>query len=214
VRGQVLKPESFTLMTTPRKLNDGRMSNYGCGLAVSTRNGLQVLSHNGAVAGFYALNTTVPSSRSAVVLLSNLDDYDTVDAIYRQMVRMIVPPQPAAATPAASKPAPEKPYVPAIKGPPAPEACKMMLLALEAGRVDRTELSDEFNYFLTDEKIRGASARLKRFGEPTKVEVESVNERGGMEVARVRFVFAKGALKGLMYRTPDGKIEQFFVNKE
>jgi len=62
--------------------------------------------------------------------------------------------------------------------------------------------------------VRGASARLKPFGEPTKVEVESTNERGGMEVARVRFAFARGALKGLMYRTPDGKIEQFFVNKE
>jgi hypothetical protein len=128
---------------------------------------------------------------------------------------MIVPPQPAPAQPATAKPAPsEKPYVPAIKGPPAPEACKLMLLAFETGRVDRTQFSDEFNYFLTDEKIRGASARLKPFGEPTKVEVESVNERGGMEVARVRFVFAKGALKGLMYRMPDGKIEQFFVNKE
>ena len=214
VTGRVLKPESFALMTTPRKLNDGKVSNYGCGLAISTRNDLKILSHNGAVAGFYALNTTVPSSRSAAVLLSNLDDYDTVNAIFSQMIRTIVPPQPAPAQPAAAKPAPEKPYVPAIKGPPAQEACRLMLLALEAGRVDRAQLSDEFNYFLTDEKVRGASARLKPFGEPTKVEVESVNERGGMEVARVRFVFAEGALKGLMYRTPDGKIEQFFVNKE
>jgi D-alanyl-D-alanine carboxypeptidase len=215
VTGKVLKPESFTLMTTPRKLNDGKMSNYGCGLAISTRNDLKVLGHNGAVAGFYALNTMVPSSRSAAVLLSNLDDYDTVNAIYARMIRMIVRPQAAPAQPASAKPAPsEKPYVPAIKGPPAPEACKMMLLALEAGRVDRTQLSDEFNYFLTDERIRDASARLKPFGEPTKVEVESVNERGGMEVARVRFVFAKGVLTGLMYRMPDGKIEQFFVNKE
>jgi hypothetical protein len=173
------------------------------------------LSHNGAVAGFYALNTMVPSSRSAAVLLSNLDDYDTVSTIYARMVRMIVPPAPAAPPPAAAKPTPpEKPYVPTIMGPPAPEACKEMLLAFQAGRVDRLQLSDEFNYFLTDQKIRGASARLTPFGEPTKVEVESVNERGGMEVARVRFVFAKGALKGLMYRMPDGKIEQFFVNRE
>jgi D-alanyl-D-alanine carboxypeptidase len=215
VTGKVLKPASFTLMTTPRKLSDGKLSNYGCGLSISSRNDLKVLSHNGAVAGFYALNTTVPSSRSAAILLSNLDDYDTVNAIYARMVRMIVPPAPAVPPPAAVKPTPpEKPYVPAIKGPPAPEACRLMLLALEAGRVDRKQLSDEFNYFLTDEKIRGAAVRLKPFGEPTKVEVESVNERGGMEVARVRFVFAKGALKGLMYRMPDGKIEQFFVNKE
>jgi D-alanyl-D-alanine carboxypeptidase len=214
VTGKVLKPESFKLMTTPRKLNDGRMSNYGCGLAISTRNDLQVLSHDGEVAGFVAMNTVVPSSRSAAILLSNLEDSAIVNPIYARVVRMIVPPQPAAAAPAAPKPAAEKPYVPAIKGPPAAETCKLMLLALQAGRVDRTELSDEFNDFLTDEKIRGASARLKPFGEPTKVEVERISERGGMEVARVRFVFAKGELKGLMYRMPDGKIEEFFVSKE
>jgi hypothetical protein len=30
----------------------------------------------------------------------------------------------------------------------------------------------------------------------------------------VRFTFANGVLRGLMYRTPDGKIQQFFVSKE
>jgi len=156
----------------------------------------------------------VPSSRSAAILLSNLEDSAIVNPIYARVVRMIVPTQPAPATPAPTAAPPKKPYVPAISGPPAPEACKLMLLALQSGRVDRTELSDEFNYFLTDEKVRGASERLKPFGEPTKVEVERLGERGGMEVARVRFVFAKGELKGLMYRMPDGKIEEFFVNKE
>ena len=214
VTGKVLKPESFALMTTPRKLRDGRMSNYGCGLAISTRGDVKVLSHDGEVAGFVAMNTVVPSSRSAAILLSNLENSAIVNPIYARVVRMIVPPQPAPVQPAAAKPAPEKPYVPAIKGPPAAEACSLMLLALQAGHVDRSQLSDEFNYFLTDEKIRGASARLKPFGEPTKVEVERVAERGGMEVARVRFVFAKGELKGLMYRMPDGKIEEFFVSKE
>ena len=44
--------------------------------------------------------------------------------------------------------------------------------------------------------------------------VDSVAERGGMEVARVTFAFASGTLKGLMYRTPDGKVQQFFVLPE
>ena len=34
-----------------------------------------------------------------------------------------------------------------------------------------------------------------------------------MEVSVVRFTFPKGTLRGLMYRTPDGKIQQFFVFK-
>jgi hypothetical protein len=44
--------------------------------------------------------------------------------------------------------------------------------------------------------------------------VLSRNERGGMEVTTTRLTFKKGALRVLMYRTPDGKIEQFFVNRD
>jgi CubicO group peptidase (beta-lactamase class C family) len=215
--GKVLKPESNKVMTTPRKLADGTASGYGCGLAVSTRSGQTVLSHNGAVAGFYALNTMVPASRSAVVLLSNLDSYDAVNAAYARLMSAILPAPPASkpAEPAAAKKAPPPPTgVPAIAGPPAPEAARLMFLSLQKGQVDRALLGEEYSYFLTDEKIRGAAARLKPFGEPVKVDVESLAERGGMEVARTRLVFASGALKGLMYRTPDGKIQQFFVLKE
>jgi hypothetical protein len=103
--------------------------------------------------------------------------------------------------------------VPSIAGPPAPEAARLLFLALQKGQVDRALLGEEYSYFLTDEKIRAASARLKPWGEPTRVEVESVSERGGMEVARTRLVFANGVLKGLMYRTPDGKVQQFFVER-
>jgi hypothetical protein len=35
-----------------------------------------------------------------------------------------------------------------------------------------------------------------------------------MEVSRASFTFAKGVLKGVIYRTPDGKIQQFFVSKD
>jgi hypothetical protein len=36
-----------------------------------------------------------------------------------------------------------------------------------------------------------------------------------MEVARTRLSFEDGrTLSGLMYRTPDGKVQQFFVSRE
>jgi CubicO group peptidase (beta-lactamase class C family) len=214
--GKVLKPESYRLMTTPRTLADGSSAGYGCGLAVSTRNGTTVLSHNGAVAGFYALNTMIPATRSAVVLFSNLDSYDAVNAVYARVTASLLPPQkpPTGEPAAAKKPAAEKAAVPAIAGPRAPEAARLMFKSLQLGQVDRALLGEEYSYFLTDEKIRGASARLKPYGEPAKIGVESVSERGGMEVARTRLIFASGTLKGLMYRTPDGKIQQFFVLKE
>ncbi len=54
---------------------------------------------------------------------------------------------------------------------------------------------------------------MKAFGEPLEAVVESIGERGGMEVSTTRLAFASGALKVLMYRTPDGKIQQIFFQK-
>jgi D-alanyl-D-alanine carboxypeptidase len=196
--GKVLKPSSYALMTQTRQLTDGRISWYGCGLSLSVRNGRQVLSHGGAVAGFVASNMAVPSTRSAAVLLSNLDTSE-VNAIFGKLVEAVLP------VPA--------PNAPVISGPPAADAHKLMLASYQAGKVDRALLGEEFNWLLTDAKLRAASLKLKPYGKPTKVELESTNERGGMEVSVVRFTFAGGVLRGLMYRTPDGKIQQFFVSK-
>jgi D-alanyl-D-alanine carboxypeptidase len=219
MEGRVLKPESYTLMTSPRKLADGSMSNYGCGLAVGKRGDQPVLGHNGAVAGFYALNNMFPQTKSAVVMLSNFDSYDAVNRVYSAVVSSLVPvPEPPVQKTASEKP-PEKPAppegVPSIAGPAAPEAARLLFIALQTGKVDRAQLGDEYSYFLSDGKIRGASARLTPFGAPTKVDTLNVSERGGMEVARTRLTFADGrTLTGLMYRTPDGKVQQFFVSRE
>jgi len=198
--GRVISPTYYALMTTPRELADGRISGYGCGLSISLRSGRRVLSHNGAVAGFYALNACVPSTKSAVVVLSNFDSYDAVNAIYSRLMGAIL--------------TTTAPYIPVISGPPAAEAHKLMLKSFQEGKVDRSLLGAEFNWYLTDEKLQGASERLKPYGEPSQVDVESVSERGGMEVSRTRFTFANGVLRGSMYRTPDGKIQQFFVSKD
>ena len=71
-----------------------------------------------------------------------------------------------------------------------------------------------YSYYLTDEKVRGAAARLAPYGPPSSVEVDSLAERGGMEVARTRMMCAKGELRGVMYRTPDGKVQEFLVLKK
>ncbi len=199
VTGKVLKPDSYALTTKVRELSDGRVSWYGCGLSLGFNNRRFVLSHGGAVAGFQASNLMVPSTRSAAVVLSNFENGQS-GPIFNKLVEAILPVP--------------KPNVPAIAGPPAAEAHKLMFAAYQAGKVDRALLGDEFNFFLTEQKLRAASINLKPYGVPTKAEVESVNERGGMEVSVVRLTFANGALRGLMYRTPDGKIQQFFVSKD
>ena len=205
--GRVLKPASFTLMTTARKLADGSSSGYGCGLSIAERNGAVVLSHGGAVSGFSAQNTLIPSTKSAVIVLSN---YETAGAGTLGSRLLTVLMGPASSTTAAATP---RPAAPRIAGPEARDAALDMFHQLQAGRVDRARLGEEFSVYLTDARIKGASSRLTPFGEPDKVEITSRSERGGMEVSNGRLTFARGTLRTLMYRTPDGKIQQFFVDK-
>jgi hypothetical protein len=47
-----------------------------------------------------------------------------------------------------------------------------------------------------------------------KSELASTSERGGMEVSVTRFTFKDCTLRALMYRTPDGKIQEYLVVKE
>ncbi len=198
IGGKVLKPESYELMTRPRKLNDGKFTEYGCGLAVRMQGGRQILAHNGAVSGFVAYNATVPSTRSALIVMCNQDGgYGAVPGqIFSLLLKEPVP------------------NVPKIAGPPAADMAKKMFTSYQKRRVNREELSEEFNFYLTDEKLAGAAKRLKGYGTVRKVEVLTSYERGGMEVTTTRLTLRKGTLRTLMYRMPDGKIEQFFVYPE
>lgn len=196
---KVLQPESYRLMTAPRKLSDGRLSDYACGLGVRTQNGLTVLSHSGAVSGFLGYNAMIPATRSAVILLANCEDGAAAGKLHGALLSLLFP-----------KPAP----LPAITGPVAVDAAKEFFQRLQSGQIDRRQLGEEFDHFLTPEKLRGASTRLKPYGKPTNAEIARSWERGGMEVVVVRLRFKSGALEALMYRSPDGKIQQFFVNKE
>ena len=197
--GKVLKPDSWSVMSAPRKLADGRVSDYGCGLGISTKSGMTVLAHGGAVSGYLAYNAMIPATRSAVVVLANCEDGAVIGKLRATLLALLLP-----------KPA----DIPKVSGLSAIDAAKDFLSRVQNGRLDRTQLGEEFSFFLSPEKLRGAESRLKPYGKPKKVDIANSWERGGMEVVVVRFTFKSGVLEALMYRTPDGKIQQFLVTKE
>lgn len=197
MNGQVLKPAYFALMTSPRQLSSGRVSEYGCGLSVKTQGGRLILSHNGAVSGFNAYSAMIPSTRSAVVMFSNLEG--GMSSLPGQILSLLLK---------------EPAQVPVVAGLTAAETVKAVFGQMQDGRVSRAQFAAEFNHYLTDHKLTNAATRLKSYGRPAKVEVLSVHERGGLEVTTTRLTFASGELRVLMYRRADGTIEQFFVSRE
>ena len=120
VTGKILSPASYRMLTTARRLSDGRSTGYGCGDGGDDRGATIMLSHGGAVSGSVTQNTLLPASRSAVVLLANSET--GLDAIDRALVAKLLPTV----------------DVPTITGLSALEAAKAYLSQLAVGKVDRS----------------------------------------------------------------------------
>jgi D-alanyl-D-alanine carboxypeptidase len=196
IDGKVLSPASYATLTTPRTLADGRSTGYGCGMMVRLTGDAIVLQHGGVVAGSVAQNIILPGTRSAIAILSNADFAATGEIINAAMQRL---------TPRVD--------VPKVAGLPALDAAKAFLSSVERGTVDRATLGDDFNALLTPEHLAADRKSLAANGPITDVRIVAVRERGGMEVAQVQFMVGKTPASSAMYRTPDGKIQQFLINR-
>ncbi|MDB4914353.1 MAG: beta-lactamase [Gemmatimonadetes bacterium] len=193
----LINATSYNVLTTAQRLSDGRSSGYGCGEAVNDRGAAVVLSHGGAVSGFVAQNTIIPATRSAVVLLSNTD-FSPIGALNQELVAKLLP---------------HGVDVPAVSGASGLDAAKKFLTELEKGNVDRSTLGEDFSVFLTADKITAGRQALNALGAIASVKVVNTVERGGMEVAVVQFDVGGTPAQGLMYRTPDGKVQEFLFSR-
>lgn len=202
--GKVLKNETLEQMIAPRKLTTGKMSNYGCGLRSEIRDGDLILSHTGGVSGFASYNAFLPRTRSGLVVLSNSEHVSTV-ALRNQLLELVIQ----------DITAKEAPPVPKIAGPDAKEVIRRFFAELQAGRIDRTLLGEEFSHFMTDERVKSGGARVRELGEPLDISIPSPpGERGGMEVVQAQLKFKDSTLRASLYRTPDGKIQQLLLTRE
>jgi len=193
----LISPASFAVLSTAQRLSDGRSSGYGCGEGVNDRGAAVVLSHGGAVSGFVAQNTVIPATRSAVVLLSNTD-FSPIGALNQELVSRVMP---------------RGVDVPVVAGLSALDAAKKFLSELEKGKVDRSTLGDDFNVYLTPAKIAASQRALNAMGPISKIRIANLVERGGMQVAAVQFDVGGTTSEGLMYRTPDGKLQEFLFSR-
>lgn len=196
--GKVLAAASWAIMSTPRTLTDGRTSGYGCGQSVRDRGPVLVLQHGGAVSGFGARNALVPSSRSGVVVMANADWAGGVlDTIEREVLAKLMPAADA----------------PMVQGPPAREVALDLLGQIRTGEVNRGLLGEEYSAFLTPARLAVMSKSLVAAGDVHDVTAGPIRERGGMEVSSLQIMVGDTPASTLMYRTPDGKVQEFLFSR-
>ena len=192
--GKLLSPASHRALATARPLANGKSSGYSCGWFVSTNRGEVVLSHSGWVGGFHTRNAIVPRTKAAVVLLTN-DEWTNVTDIADRILGLIITEDAA----------------PVVAGPPAADAARDLILALQRGTLDRTKLGDDLNAHFDDARIAAAAAKLKDLGPPT-VTAMARRERGGWEVTPLSIAFPSKTVTATMFRSPDGKIRQLLFD--
>jgi hypothetical protein len=181
-------------MTTAHHTSDGRSTDYGCGFDTSEKDGENVVSHNGEVEGYLAYNVIVPRTRSAVVLLVNDEAIDVRDLVQTTLELVLAQPE----------------DVPKVSGPPAADAARALVAALQKGQLDRSVLGDDFSAYLDGARVAAAAPRLRALGTP-KVTLLRQGERGGMEVSVIDLAFASRDVTALLYRSPDGKIHELLM---
>ncbi|MEP7347990.1 MAG: serine hydrolase domain-containing protein [Gemmatimonadaceae bacterium] len=197
IDGKVLSPASFAKLTTPRLLTDGRLTTYGCGLGVQKTGDALIYSHGGGIAGIVTQNIVIPSTRSGIVTLAN-SDFAATGEITSALIAKLTP----------------RVDVPKISGLSALDAATGFLTSVEQGKVDRSTLGEDFNALLTDSHLAKDRASLATQGRISEVVVRRTVERGGMEVALVEYKVGTTLARTSMYRSPDGRIQQFLMNRQ
>lgn len=206
MRPGFLRPASRAVMFGERMLKDGVPTGYAGGLSVSQGGGHTIYSHGGATSGFSATNVFIPADTAAVVILSNTDQ--NVNAA--PLSRLVAPPR-ANAAPAPARRSQEAMKPPTPNGLAALAASAAFFGELQRGKVDRSRLSDDYKAFLTPARVAAAARTLGPLGDVTNAELLGVNERGGMQVATVRLTVGGRAVTTLMYRRPNGMMEQYLL---
>ena len=206
MRPGFLTPASRAVMFGERMLRDGIPTGYAAGLSVTQDGGRTIYSHGGATSGFSATNIFIPGDTAAVVILSNTDQNVGGGAL----LGLVSPPRENAAK------APPRRTQEAMK-PPTPRGFAALAASaaffgdLQRGKVDRTRLSDDYKAFLTPARVAAAAKTLAPLGAVTNAELLGVHERGGMQVATVLLTVGGRAVTTLMYRRPDGVMEQYLL---
>ena len=176
------------------KLKDGKPTHYALGLGVGDLHGTPMISHSGEVSGFLAINRVFPAKDVGVIVLSNEDGVNLIGPLSQDIALLMIESHPASA-------AKEDQEV------------RTILEGLQQGRIDHAKLTDNANAYFTDLALSDYRSSLGPLGKLQVLTRQSEQGRGGMTQLIYRAQFEKKTVVLNIYRTLDGKFEQFLVEE-
>jgi len=190
----LLPARDWAEQETPVILPNGISTNYGLGVSIRDMNGHHAILHGGEAVGFLSSNIVFPYDREAVVVLVNAWFGNAHDQISRGITDVLHP-QGAADEQATA-------------------AARRLYDQLRSGRLDRSLLTANANYYFTDAVLRDYRDSLGPLGDPQSFTADGpARLRGGFVNRNYTLTFRGRELSIVTYSEPGerGKVEQFLV---
>jgi CubicO group peptidase (beta-lactamase class C family) len=197
INRSLVPADDWAAQETPVALNDGKNTGYGLGVFIRDSGGRKAITHTGEAVGFLSSNAVYPDDRAAIVVLTNSWSGDASARIARELPKIVLPPpaQDAAAAAAAVH-------------------ARTVYDQLRAGRLDRSLLTENANYYFTPQAIADYRSSLAPLGEPTAFEPAGPPRlRGGFVIQGYTIKYPDRTLNLSTFYEPgtNGRIEQFLV---
>jgi D-alanyl-D-alanine carboxypeptidase len=190
----LLPARDWAEQETPVILANGVSSNYGLGVSIRDINGRHAIYHGGEAVGFLSTNIVFPHEREAVVVLVNAWFAGAQSRIANGIIEALHPQEAADAE--------------------ATAAAHALYDQLRAGRLDRGLLTEDANYYFTDEVLRDYRDSLGPLGDPRSFTADGpARLRGGFVNRNYTLGFGDRRLTIVTYAEPGahGRFEQFLV---
>jgi CubicO group peptidase (beta-lactamase class C family) len=186
----VLSSESYKQMFTEVKLKDGKGTNYGLGVEVTSRDGHRSIEHGGEVTGFVSDNEVLIDDGVAVAVLTN-----HMAGGAEEIAQLV------AATVAGN-----------AKQSDAEKQAIAIYRDLQKSHIDRSLLAPNLNDYFSEQTVADFRDSLAPLGEPLTFSQVQESLRGGMTFRAFRIVYPTRRLTLTTYTYPDGKLEQYLVD--
>ena len=199
INRSLLPVDDWEAQETPVLLNNGTNSNYGLGVFVRDSNGRRVINHGGEAVGFLSVNNVYPEEKAAVVVLTNSWSGPAYGLIARGIANIILP--------RAKPPADAQAQAAATRA-------RLVYDQLRTGKLDRSLLTKNANYYFTKQALADFQSSLAPLGEPTSFEADGPPVlRGGFVIQGYTIKYPGRTLDlSTFYEPgPEGRIEQFLV---
>ncbi len=195
IQQSLLKPSSYAEMFKPVMLKDGKSSGYGLGFFIRQTDHGTVYEHSGEVSGFVSENVVDANLKMAITVLTNEMASPAAGMLTRDIAPLLSMTTRTSQSDAAKQ-------------------AEEIFTQLQAGKLDRSLLTDYCNAYFSQQAIDDFKSSLAQLGPPASVTQTADELRGGMTFRSFKVQFAGEQSKSLSITTyvmPDGKIEQYLV---